>query len=50
MLELVGTCLLVFQFHLYGLPQHNCDSGSCLCTYQCGFHQPESGITISCLN
>ncbi|KAI7753417.1 hypothetical protein M8C21_022804 [Ambrosia artemisiifolia] len=29
---------------------HNCDSGSCLCTYSCGFHQSESGVTISCLN
>ncbi|KAJ0594288.1 putative LRAT domain-containing protein [Helianthus annuus] len=28
----------------------NCDSGSCLCTYYCGFHQPESGVTFSCLN
>ncbi|MFS7923640.1 putative LRAT domain-containing protein [Helianthus anomalus] len=29
---------------------HSCGSGSCLCTYYCGFHQPESGVTLSCLN
>ncbi|MFS7923636.1 putative LRAT domain-containing protein [Helianthus anomalus] len=31
---------------------HSCGSGSgsCLCTYYCGYHQPGSGVTISCLN
>ncbi|KAI7753426.1 hypothetical protein M8C21_022813 [Ambrosia artemisiifolia] len=28
----------------------NRDSGSCLCTYYCGFRQSKSGVTISCLN
>ncbi|KAJ0594290.1 putative LRAT domain-containing protein [Helianthus annuus] len=32
----------------FSLP--NCDSGLCLCTYYCGFHLPESGVTFSCLN
>ncbi|KAF5815905.1 putative LRAT-like domain-containing protein [Helianthus annuus] len=32
----------------FSLP--NCDSGLCLCTYYCGFHLPESGVTSSCLN
>ncbi|MFS7923633.1 putative LRAT domain-containing protein [Helianthus anomalus] len=29
---------------------HSCGFGSCLCTYYCGFHQPHSGVTLSCLN
>ncbi|XP_076907484.1 protein LEAD-SENSITIVE 1-like [Bidens hawaiensis] len=29
---------------------NNCDFDSCLCIYTCGFHQPDSGVTLSCLN
>ncbi|XP_076936802.1 protein LEAD-SENSITIVE 1-like [Bidens hawaiensis] len=36
-----------FSLHESG---HNCDSGSCLCSYACGFHQPDSGAILSCLN
>ncbi|KAJ0602439.1 putative LRAT domain-containing protein [Helianthus annuus] len=30
--------------------RHESGSGSCLCTYYCGFHQPKNGLIISCLN
>ncbi|KAI7753416.1 hypothetical protein M8C21_022803 [Ambrosia artemisiifolia] len=33
-----------------GYSLHNGDSSSCLRTYYCGFHHPESGVTLSCLN